>query len=135
MAHRFEPLPDTPSCTPVTSDKLDHMTNIAEQLADGFSNTGVKLAYGEPIEIEGTTIVPVAAASYGFGAGEGVGDAEHQEGTGGGGGGMSVPVGAYITQNGTTRFEPNPVALLAVSIPLVCVAGWSLTRVIKAWKR
>lgn len=111
------------------------MANIAKELADSFTNTGVKLAYGEPIEIAGTTIVPVAAASYGFGAGEGVAEGEHNEGSGGGGGGMSVPVGAYITRNGRTRFEPNPVALIAVSIPFIGVAGWSVARVIKSLKR
>ena len=111
------------------------MANIAKELADSFTNIGVKLAYGEPIEIAGTTIVPVAAASYGFGAGEGVAEGEHNEGSGGGGGGMSVPVGAYIITNGKTRFEPNPVALVAVSIPFICVAGWSVARVAKALKR
>lgn len=110
------------------------MTNIAKDLADSFSNSGAKLAYGEPIEVDGTTIVPVAYVSYGFGGGDGISDDDHNTGSGGGGGGMSVPVGAYITQNGSTRFEPNPVTLLAVAIPLVCVVGWSIKRIIKALK-
>lgn len=110
------------------------MTNIAKDLADSFSNSGAKLAYGEPITIDGNTIVPVAFASYGFGGGDAVSDDEHNTGSGGGGGGMSIPVGAYITQNGSTRFEPNPIALLTVAIPLVCVTGWSIRRIIKALK-
>ena len=111
------------------------MKNIAKELAESMPNIGAKLAYGEPIEVAGTTIVPVAMGSYGFGAGEGVGEGEENEGSGGGGGGMAIPVGAYITKNGSTRFEPNPVALIAVSIPFVCVAGWAVARVVKAWKR
>lgn len=110
------------------------IANIAKELADTLSDGGVKVAYGDPIEVDGATIVPVAFASYGFGAGEGVNDDEHNEGSGGGGGGMSVPVGAYITRNGKTRFEPNPVALLAVGVPFTFFAGRAIARIVKALK-
>lgn len=112
------------------------MTKLPKELAETLSNVGVSASYGEPVEIDGTTIIPVAVTSYGFGAGEGVpGTDDTAEGSGGGGGGFSVPVGAYITRNGTTRFEPNTIALLAVGIPLIFVSGRALTRVVKALKR
>lgn len=110
------------------------MATITKQIADTVTSVGVHAAYGEPVELDGTTIVPVACVSYGFGAGEG-GLEESGEGSGGGGGGVSVPVGAYVSRDGFTRFEPNPVALLAVGIPFVCVAGRALARVIRALKR
>lgn len=47
------------------------MANIAQELAETVANVGVKSAYGAPIEVDGTTIVPVAVTSFGFGAGEG----------------------------------------------------------------
>ena len=112
------------------------MENITGQLAEIFSNIGVQATYGSPVEIDGVTIIPVAVASFGFGAGEGVPNyAEKTEGSGGGGGGMSVPIGAYITRDGITRFEPNTIALMAVGVPLVWATGRALTRIAKALKR
>ena len=53
------------------------------------------------------------------------------EGAGGGGGGASVPVGAYVTRDGRTRFEPNTIALLAVGIPFVWVTGRAIGRILR----
>lgn len=106
------------------------MATITQQLADSVSTMGVKAAYGEPVDLDGTTILPVAVTSFGFGGG-----AAEGEGEGGGGGGFAAPVGAYVTRDGYTRFEPNLIALLAVGIPFVCVAGRALARVIRALKR
>ncbi|QBE49985.1 spore germination protein GerW family protein [Leucobacter triazinivorans] len=113
------------------------MAHLTKQLADTLTQVGVHTAYGDPIEVDGTTIIPVACASYGFGAGEGGGGVEDAqgEGSGGGGGGMAMPVGAYVSRDGVTRFEPNVIALLVVGVPFVCVAGRALARVIRALKR
>ncbi len=110
------------------------MVNITKQIADTVTSVGVHAAYGDPVELDGTLIVPVAVASYGFGAGESGADAQG-EGSGAGGGGFACPVGAYVTRDGYTRFEPNTVALVAVGIPFVWVAGRALARVIRALKR
>ena len=47
------------------------MPNLTQQIAETVTSVGVHAAYGAPVEIDGTTIVPVAVVSYGFGAGEG----------------------------------------------------------------
>jgi len=114
------------------------MANITKQIADTVSSVGVHAAYGDPVDLDGTSIVPVAIASYGFGAGEAGGEdggSSHGEGAGGGGGGFACPVGAYVTRDGYTRFEPNTIALLAVGIPFVWVAGRAIARVVRALKR
>ncbi len=114
------------------------MANITKQIADTVSSVGVHAAYGDPVDLDGTSIVPVAIASYGFGAGEAGGEDEgsaHGEGAGGGGGGFACPVGAYVTRDGYTRFEPNTIALLAVGIPFVWVTGRAIARVVRALKR
>lgn len=115
------------------------MTNLVVKLAENIGTMGVKSAYGEPVTIDGVTILPVAFVQFGFGAGiEGDGDADAEAesaGSGGGGGGLSVPVGAYVTENGRARFEPNLIALLAVGIPFLWVAGHTVSRVIRAFKR
>ncbi|MGJ0204593.1 spore germination protein GerW family protein [Leucobacter sp. gxy201] len=115
------------------------MAHLTQQLADTVTQVGVNSAFGDPLEVDGTTIIPVACTSFGFGAGEGAGEldgkAQHGEGSGGGGGGMSIPVGAYVTRDGFTRFEPNLIALLAVGVPFVWVAGRALARIIRALKK
>ncbi|WP_419819106.1 hypothetical protein [Glaciibacter flavus] len=117
------------------------MTNLVTQLADSAKDFGVQAAYGDPVELGGSTIIPVALVWYGFGGGsvdEATGDSKLATmkgiGSGGGGGGYSVPIGAYISRGGITRFDPNIIALLAVGIPFVASAGWALKKVIRALK-
>lgn len=113
------------------------MTNVAVQLAESVRNSGVSTVYGDVVEVEGQQLIPVALAWYGFGGGgapEKSGE-ENAEMGAGGGGGVSIPIGAYIKRDGVLRFEPNLISFLAVATPFVCVAGWALSRVIRALKR
>ncbi|PJJ63540.1 hypothetical protein [Compostimonas suwonensis] len=117
------------------------MTSLAVQLAETVKSLGVGSVYGEPVEVEGVTLVPVALVYYGFGGGsdgrddrEGR-DAESVSMSGGGGGGVTIPVGAYIKDESGLRFRPNTISLLAVGIPFVWVAGKALARVIRVLKK
>jgi uncharacterized spore protein YtfJ len=108
------------------------MTNLTEKLADNVP-LGLKLSYGPVMTVDGTELVPVSIVSYGFGGGSGgTEDDPVGFGSGGGGGGTSVPIGAYIGGEDGLRFRPNVIALLAVSIPVIWVAGHALGRVLKA---
>lgn len=110
-------------------------------------NVGVHTAYGDPVVIDGTTIVPVAAAGFLFGSGSGdAGELNENtrtqrsgeidaSGNATAGGGYAFPVGAYVTRDGYTKFEPNVIAVAAIAIPLVCVAGSALARVVRALKK
>ena len=77
------------------------------------SSASVKTIYGEPIVVDGKTVIPVARVTYGFGGGEGIkkkatGEEKEIErtGEGVGGGVIASPVGVVeITQKGT-RFIP-----------------------------
>ncbi len=109
------------------------MTNLTEKLAENARSIGVKTAYGDPVEVDGTTIIPVALVWYGFGAGEGT--SEDEGGSGGGGGGTILPIGAYVKSGGAARFDPNVISLLIVGIPFVWVTGKALARIIRALKR
>jgi hypothetical protein len=106
------------------------MSSLPVRIADTLKQFGAQVAYGEEREIEGTTFVPVALVGYGFGGG---GDSD--ENGGAGGGGYVIPVGAYVGDSLGIRFQPNPVALAAVAIPLVWVSGKALARVVKALKK
>lgn len=109
------------------------MPNLTTTLADTVTTVGARAAYGDPVELGDATIVPVALACYGFGAGES--GSEGEAGSGGGGYGYAAPIGAYVTRAEGTRFEPNIIALLAVGVPFLWVAGRALARVVKALKK
>ena len=105
--------------------------SVPERLAEQFKSLGVARTYGEPLQVGGDTVVPVAMVQYGFGGG---GDSEGA--AGGGGGGVAVPLGAYIGNGtGPATFQPNTVALFAVLIPLVWITGRALARVVRAAKK
>ena len=111
------------------------MADFVLELADKLVGVGVQTSYGDAIDIEGTTILPVALGYYGFGGGSGS-DAQNQQGSGGGGGGVSIPLGAYIGRaGGPARFEPNLIGLLLAATPLIWVSGKALKAVIRALKR
>jgi uncharacterized spore protein YtfJ len=96
----------------------------AEILAQGREIMTVRRVFGEPIEKEGVTIVPVAQVMGGFGAGgpaetpsaEGkTGAMAPAEGTrpappagiGGGFGVMARPAGVYVIREGRVRWVPS----------------------------
>jgi uncharacterized spore protein YtfJ len=81
--------------------------DILDQARDTFT---VRRVFGEPIERDGVTVVPVAIVAGGAGGGGGEGrqseDAPRTAGEGGGWGGMARPVGVYVIDNGQVRWEP-----------------------------
>ncbi len=78
------------------------MGDIAARLADRVgSRAGVRAVFGDPVEREGATVIPVARVRWGFGGGGGRGGRAREEGEGSGGGGTvsASPVG-YIELSG-----------------------------------
>jgi uncharacterized spore protein YtfJ len=99
---------------------------VAERVG---AQVGASTIYGTPVERDGVTVVPVAAARFGFGAGEGSDPEKRQQGEGGGGGGTIAPVGYIELKSGRSRFVPvvHPARMLA----LVCcavLAGLAIAR-------
>ncbi|HEX3555851.1 MAG TPA: spore germination protein GerW family protein [Thermoanaerobaculia bacterium] len=63
--------------------------------------------FGEAVERDGMTVIPVARARWGLGGGGGKhGIAGRREGLGGGGGVIVQPVGFIEMSNGESRFRP-----------------------------
>ena len=89
----------------------------------------VSTVFGEPVEREGITVIPVAKARFGFGGGGGAGAHGSADGSGGGGGGGAIvsPVGYIELSQGSASFKriPGPferVALVvAASLALLAV--------------
>lgn len=118
------------------------MSTLVERLAELVKGVGLSTVYGEPTELNGVHIVPVALSFHVFGAGEGKGhgrgggsdrfDGEGEgEGSGGGGVAASIPLGAYVRDIRGLRFEANLITLLAVATPLV----WASSRVLAQLNR
>lgn len=107
------------------------MVNLVETVVNSMNSLGVKRSYGDPVAVGGVEVVPVSLVYFGFGAGS------EEGGTagGGGGGGASIPVGVYVPGPNGPYFEPNLIALLAVSIPLTWVTGRAFATVIRALKK
>ncbi|MFT4932079.1 MAG: putative spore protein YtfJ [Natronomonas sp.] len=106
-------------------------------------HAGVETAFGEPIEREGRTVVPVARVAYGFGGGFGEGDqvTDEDEGTvesggsggGGGGGAVTRPLGVIEVTDHETRFVPlgdrrRSLAAAGIAFVVGVLLGRSLTR-------
>ena len=105
------------------------MPNIALELGKQAASFGVRSAYGEPQDVDGVSITPVALTVTGFAGGNA------EPGEGGAGGGIAVPLGVYVRREEGLRFEPNIVTLLVVAAPFVWIAGRALTRIIRALKK
>lgn len=89
----------------------------------------VRRVFGEPIERDGATVVPVAFVTGGGGGGGG----SNAEGEGGGlGFGLTVrPLGTLVIRDDSTRFVPilHPTDLLrAVTAFLAALAMLRMTR-------
>src|ERR1700750_1035836 len=44
------------------------MAKLISDIAQKFPQLGVQAVYGEPVQLDGVTVVPVAATGFGFGA-------------------------------------------------------------------
>jgi uncharacterized spore protein YtfJ len=89
----------------------------ASQLFSSMQQMDVQRVFGEPVERDGVTVIPVAAVMSGVGGGLGdsrgrtrAGDLDEEpagaEGAGGGYGLMARPVGAWVIKGGEVSWQP-----------------------------
>jgi uncharacterized spore protein YtfJ len=104
-------------------------TQLVNELLERIGQTvgqraQVATVFGEPVERDSVTVIPVAKTRFGFGGGGGSGSRQGKEGSGGGGGGgaMVSPVGYIEMRNDSAEFKR-----IATSVDLVAfVAAASL---------
>lgn len=108
------------------------LSDLWESMVEGFESTGrARSVYGEPVERENKTIVPVARVRYGFGGG----NAGNVQARGLGGGITVSPVGVLEITPEATRYVPlnrwrRRIAAGVVGLSLGLAVGWLLLR----WK-
>ena len=114
--------------------------SIVETLANRVGiRAGAHAAFGEPVECDGVTIVPVAKVRFGFGGGSGRGieegaeSGEIGEGSGGGGGAFTSPLGFIEIKDGRTEFKRthDPVS----AVPVILASGFTAWLVLRGLKR
>jgi len=76
--------------------------------------------FGDAVERDGITVIPVAKARWGFGGG--VGRRKDEDGAGGGGGALVTPVGFIELKNGEAEFRP----IRPSSLPWIIAGGLSI---------
>jgi len=131
------------------------MASIAERLGKGARAAAV---FGDPVERDGVTIIPVAKARWGFGGGSGsdgaAAEAEASEaeaqpgakqrrgragrsgrggtGSGGGGGAMVAPAGFIEIKDGKADFKPvvdaSTIAIVGTVAIALVLIVWGLAR-------
>ena len=92
-----------------------------------------KTVVGEPITIEGNTLIPLVSVGFGFGAGGGSGKmkaGEAGEGVGGGtgGGGGIKPIALIIVNKDGVRLEPIKGAATSVLEKVAEVIGKTVNK-------
>jgi uncharacterized spore protein YtfJ len=89
-------------------EELDTEATPFGRLAEKLGVTArASTIFGEAVERDGMTVIPVAKARWGLGGGSGKhGIAGRREGMGGGGGVIVQPVGFIEMSNGESRFRP-----------------------------
>jgi Sporulation protein YtfJ (Spore_YtfJ) len=98
--------------------------SVMEKMANRLGQSaGVRTIYGEALERDGVTIIPVARLSWGIGGGSGAGNGPQGSGGGeGGGGGVgATPLGFVKIRGSEAEFQPIPVRppLLRISLALL----------------
>lgn len=92
------------------------MVNVEDILSGARDSMTVKRVFGDPIEKDGLTVIPVARVSGGGGGGGG----QDEQGSGGSGAGYGVnakPVGVYVIREGKLSWQP------AVDVNRVIMGG------------
>ena len=103
---------------------IENLFNKAIDEIERMLNT--KTVVGEPITVEGNTLIPLISVGFGFGVGGGEGtDPKKGAGTGGGtgGGGGVKPVALVIINKDGVRVEPVKGGAAAFLDKVADVAG------------
>ena len=118
------------------------MANLPAEVFGNLKSILGSTVHGEPVRVGDRTVIPVAFVTCGAGGGQdgrgkdaSISGEASGEASGGGGGGIAIPLGAYIAGPDGVKFDPNPIPLVLAAAPVVCVVGWAITHIVKAWRR
>jgi uncharacterized spore protein YtfJ len=97
---------------------VDQMSQRIGEVVNG------RLIYGDPIERDGTTVIPVARVRFGFGGGS-----KNPEGRGGAGGGAQIaPVGFIVMSPRGASFRRISRRMPVLPLAAIAVIGLVVAR-------
>jgi uncharacterized spore protein YtfJ len=104
-----------------TQERAELVNALLERIGETVGERArVSTIFGEPVEREGVTVIPVGRARFGFGGGGGSGSRQGDEGSGGGGGGGATvaPIGYIELHEGRATFKRilSPTDLVALAV-------------------
>jgi uncharacterized spore protein YtfJ len=122
----------SPKITEAVEDvELPESGGFLEKLAEKLGGAAqASRIFGEPVERDGVTVIPVATARLGFGGGgRKRGLAGRHEGIGGGGGMVIQPTGYIEIKGSETRYRPivDPRVVIGAGL----AAGFLLIGLVK----
>ena len=90
------------------AEENDTTTSVLDQVQRVRDALTVRRVFGEPYELDGVTVIPVARVSGGAGGGGGQGQKEGEDGSGFGTGfGLDArPLGVYEVREGHVEWKP-----------------------------
>ena len=107
------------------------LDDLFGRVSEIHQRASAKTVFGEPIQVNGRTVIPVARVQYGFGFGAGrdketeEGEEEFKEG-GGGGGGLSVrPIAVLEITDKETKMKPI-IDVNRLAIAGMLLAAWNV---------
>jgi len=104
--------------------------DVEALIAEAKDTMHIKRVFGEPIERDGSLIIPVAVVAGGGGGGSNDGQPEQPAGSGGGFGVWARPIGVYVVRDGQVTFQPAiDTAALAMA------AAFLLSRLLRPRRR
>jgi uncharacterized spore protein YtfJ len=103
-----------------------------ERIAEKLGVTAkASTVYSEPIERDGTTVIPVAKVRFGVGGGGGV--KAGQRGSGGGGGMKVTPLGYIEIKQGEAEYKP--IREPSSYVPVILAGGVAGCLVLRALRK
>lgn len=114
---------------------------LLETFADLQEKADVNACFGEPVTIEGRTVIPVAEVAYGFGMGIGYGTTTEEDdagetgdsgGGGGGGGGVKARPLAAIEVTPEGVWVAPIIDEQKVALASILLGGWIIFWLAKA---
>lgn len=106
---------------------------LIDRIGDVQGRATVRTVFGDPMEVHGRTIIPVASVRFGFGMGMGRGqrkddekhDDDHHRAAGGGGGAVIRPLAVIEISDGQTKVTPI-VDVTRIALAAIALAAWGI---------
>ena len=104
---------------------------VIERVVERLASADARTIYGNPIERDGATVIPVVQVRYGFGGGAGRKQSLGEEGTGAGGGAIVTPVGFIEIRDGAVKFRRIRTTSSALAALGIGLGVWLVARAIR----